>query len=149
MRLLLFSFVFVGVLLTACAPSSHTAASEQAATDAALAWLALLDEQAYASSWAETSRKFQAQVSAGGWAQTMRSVMADVLVEHPTLDLTQRQLITARYTNTLPNEQPGDYVIVQFETATAEAVDVLETLALRWEDDSWKVQGYYIMHSDA
>ncbi|MEM6645161.1 MAG: DUF4019 domain-containing protein [Bacteroidota bacterium] len=148
MRLLLCASLLSALVLSACGSSPEDAAKEQAATEAALQWLALLDQEAYATSWDEAGGVFQAQMSAEGWVQTMQAVMAEVGTEGAGLDLTQRQLVTARYTDALPEAPPGEYVLVQFATA-ADTLEVLETVTLHLAAGEWKVQGYYIVPGDS
>jgi len=134
-------------MLSACGSSPEHAAKEQAATEAALQWLALLDEGAYTKSWEEAGKVFQAQLAAEGWTRTMQAVMADVGAMATDLDLQQRQLVTARYTATLPEAPPGEYVLVQFVTPAGD-LEVIETVTMHWEAAAWKVQGYYIVPGD-
>lgn len=147
MRLFLCGLLLAALILPACGPSAENAAKEHEATEAALRWLALLDEQAYAASWDDAGKVFQAQLTAEGWAQTMQAVMAEVGAVSANLDLEDRQLVTARYTATLPEAPPGEYVLVQFAT-DADRFEVLETVTMHLEAGAWKVQGYYIVPSD-
>ncbi len=114
-------------------------ADEAAATKAALAWLDLLDAGMYGQTWEAAAEAFQSAVTKANWEQSV------VSARDPYEPFGARVLFLARYTEELPNAQPGEYFILQYRTAVSEDRTVVETLVpMRDPDGVWRVAGYFV-----
>lgn len=127
-------------------PSSGAAAAapelsekESAALDAALAWLALIDQQKFAETWGQASSRFRAGVEQDTWVQQLQSGVSELgAVE-------KRQVGNVEYSDSLPNAPAGEYVVMQFESNFAGAGKLTETVTAFLEPDGvWRVLGYFI-----
>lgn len=136
-------WILLSMILIHCGPSPVVAQKEEAAKEAALEWLALVDGGDYAGSWEHAGKLLQAAVTKEGWANAGQSVRSQVATSLPGLDFSTRGLITARYTEDIPNAPPGEYVIAQYGITHAEQ-KIIETVTLQLEDEAWKVVGYFI-----
>lgn len=116
-----------------------TLASIQAATDAAVRWLALLDDGRNAESWDSAATGFQAAVTQPNWVQ---SVLNARLAFEP---FGERQRIAARYTTQIPNAPAGEYVLLQYRTWVSGERTVIETVVpMRDGGRGWRVGGYFV-----
>ncbi|HLJ13034.1 MAG TPA: DUF4019 domain-containing protein [Bryobacteraceae bacterium] len=102
------------------------------------AWLRLVDHQQYAESWAETGATFRSQISQEQWVEKAKSA------REPLGALTSRDRPTIKLTKTLPGMPDGDYAVIQFHSSFKNKAEAVETVALVWEDSTWKVIGYFI-----
>jgi hypothetical protein len=108
-----------------------------AATDAALEWIALIDEREYDESWDRASSVIQGAMHKDEWGPTIRQARA------PYDPISGRELVQSQLLTTLPNMPDGEYVRLAFATDTASG-KVNETVALIYEEDGWKVMGYFL-----
>ncbi len=116
-----------------------TAEAERAAEAAAREWLALVDAGEYGASWDHSAAAFQAAVGREAWVAQIGQVRA------PVDPLGERTLFLARHLTDPPNTPPGEYVVLQFRTATSDGGAVVETVTpMREADGAWKVSGYFI-----
>jgi len=112
---------------------------EEAALDATLKWLVLLDTGKWDRSWIEAAQSFQDVVDRGEWTETIE------LIRAPLGDLLSREILTIQYTDNLPDAQEGKYFIIQFESSFANKDNAIETLLPSLEEDKgWRISGYYI-----
>src|SRR5262245_21553180 len=122
-------------------------AAEQAAVGAAEEWLALLDAGDFDDSWGRTaslfksgiSRKdlFRDGVSKERWQSSLRTLRDSVG------KAVLRRLKSTRYTEDLPWEPEGEYVVIEYETTFDRQMLRTETLTLMKESDGeWRVSGY-------
>ena len=125
---------------SAAAPGSNPkSAAEKAATSAAQAWLALIDDGNYAKSWQEASAFLQGAVTQKAWEDAMESA------RKPLGKLVSREVKTARSFTALPGAPDGQYVVMQFETSFANKKSVIETITfMLGKDGQWKSAGYLI-----
>ena len=113
--------------------------AETQATDAAKAWLQLMDEGKYDESWQEAASYFRNNVGKGQWKKMAQGV------REPLGAFQDRQLESAKYANTLPGAPDGEYVIVQFKATYANKASATETLTpMKDADGKWRVSGYFI-----
>ncbi|HMV33225.1 MAG TPA: DUF4019 domain-containing protein [Gemmatimonadales bacterium] len=119
--------------------TTDTLATIQAATDAAVRWLALLDDGRNAESWDSAATGFQAAVTQPNWVQ---SVLNARLAFEP---FGERQRIAAKYTTQIPNAPPGEYVLLQYRTRVSGERTVIETVVpMRDGARGWRVGGYFV-----
>jgi hypothetical protein len=111
----------------------------QAATAAAEAWLALIDEQKYAESWSAASTLFQSAISQENWAAAAGAARG------PLGNVVSRQFQGAEYKTSAPGAPDGHYVVIQFSTSFANKAQAVETITPMQESDgAWKVAGYFV-----
>ncbi len=111
---------------------------KEAAKQAALAWLELVDFGQYRASWDEAAQLFKMQVSADEWERAVRSARL------PFGALVSRRFASSQYTTTLPGAPDGEYVVFQFEARFENKAGATETVTPMLENGAWKVSGYYI-----
>jgi hypothetical protein len=116
----------------------HAAPSEKEAQASSESWLALVDDQKYAESWAEASSMFRSQVSQEKWVEMASSV------RDPLGPVVSRTLGNVTLTKSLPGVPEGDYAVVQFQTAFKNKPQAVETVTMTLEDGKWKIAGYFI-----
>jgi len=73
------------------------------------------------------------------WIDALKTVGA------PLGKLVSRQLKSAQYSTALPNNRPGEFMVLQFITNYEKAPAMLETVITVLEKNgTWRVTGYYI-----
>ena len=126
-------------LLAGCGkPNPAHVQAEKDATDAALAWLALIDQEKYAESWEQSAVPFKKGITAESWAATVKSVRG------PMGKLESRELSNRDFMTELPGAPKGEYVIIQFKSRFKNKKNAVETITPMLEDGKWKVSGYFI-----
>lgn len=128
------------VLALAAAPAAALGPSPtQAAQDAALAWLQLVDSGRYAASYFNAAAFLRQTVTREGWEYALKSERT------PLGPLRSRRLKSVTFTRNLPGSPAGEYVIIQYDTAFGKRGTVTETVTPMHEaDGGWKVAGYAI-----
>lgn len=112
---------------------------EDAAKEAVLPWLALLDDAKYPESWNAAAPTIQKLVPLDRWTKAMTAVRT------PFGKVVRRTLKDAKFTVSVPGAPEGQYVIFQFETVFEHKPAAVETVTpMRTPDGAWKVAGYYI-----
>jgi len=120
-------------------PKADTAAAIAQAQSAASAWLTLVDGGNYAASFDSAAAVFRHALTTDQWQAAVKQARA------PFGPLSARHVIVAQYATTLPNAPPGEYVVLQYETAAAKGQHVIETVTpMREANGRWRVSGYYI-----
>jgi DNA-binding CsgD family transcriptional regulator len=121
------------------APIATSAAENTPASlDAALAWVALVDQGKWHESWQAAAGMFRAQVSDARWAEMVTPV------RKPLGAVVSRKFESVLKSKTLPGAPDGDYEILKFQTVFADRPDSVETVMLAREGSSWRVIGYFI-----
>jgi hypothetical protein len=116
-----------------------TAATLRTADTAAHTWLALVDKGEIARGWDEGALVLQLGVTKTKWEQLVRSARA------PFEPFGARHQIMARYTTDPPNAPPGQYVLLQYETAVSGGRHVVETVVPILDGKrGWRVSGYFV-----
>ena len=113
--------------------------AEKAALAASTKWLALVDSGDYSKSWERAARIFRAMEAKVEWQTKLNTYRT------PLGKVSERNLKSKQYTNTLPDAPKGEYVVAQYETVFTNKQTVTETITSVLEKDGrWKVAGYYI-----
>jgi len=130
----LLAFVFALLML----PVAALADPQTDATNAAKAWVALVDAGNYDQSWTESSSLMQARISKADWAKAAKPV-------HDQLGAMVSRVPTGvDMLKSLPGAPDGDYAIVHFTTKFANKQDAKETITMLLEGGKWKSAGYFI-----
>src|SRR5262245_24347002 len=111
-----------------------TSAAVSAAQAVAESWLHFLDQQQYAQTWDSAAAGFRSAVSKADWKA------AAVQARGPYEPFGPRKLIASKFTTNPPNAPPGQYVILQYQTAVAGKRTVIETVTPKRESNgAWRV----------
>ena len=107
--------VLVATLVSAASGQDSTQQARhgeavRAATEAAEAWLPLLDRAEYAESWEAAAAAFRQAVSQSYWESQVAQVRA------PFVPFGERTLVRSQYVDSLPHAPPGPYVILEYRT---------------------------------
>jgi len=114
-------------------------AMETKAVTAAKAWLALVDNGDYGTSWETAAEYFQNAVAQSQWQQSLTAA------RKPLGKVVSRQLKSKQYTTSIPGAPDGKYVVIQFETSFENKKSAVETITpMVHTDGKWRVAGYYI-----
>lgn len=114
-------------------------AKENAAIEATLIWLELIDEGEYKRSWDEAADYFKEIVEVDQWVGALETARA------PHGDVISREIKSIDYTTSLPNAPDAEYFFIQFESSFDEKEQGFETLTpMLQENGEWRVSGYYI-----
>jgi hypothetical protein len=112
---------------------------ERLATEAANAWLKLVDRGKYSESWNEGATYFRNALAQQQWVQSL------IRFRKPLGNLLSRKAISKQYTKTLPGAPPGNYVIIKYRSSFENQKSVIETVIPMLDTDmQWRVAGYYI-----
>lgn len=111
---------------------------EDAAREAAVAWLALVDADDFDASWEAAGSLFQDRVDKASWAAQVESARG------PLGAMKSRAMRSAYFQESLPGAPDGEYVIIQFQTAFENKTRGVETVTPMLEDGEWKVVGYFV-----
>jgi len=114
------------------------AAAVEAASAAALQWLAIVDGGDYEASWEAAAPALKDALAATQWAAALGQARG------PLEPFGDRERISARYTTELPNAPAGEYVVLQYRTAVSGDRTVVETVVPMKVDGAWKVSGYFV-----
>ena len=111
----------------------------EAAEEATLAWLGLVDSGQYAQSWDESSSLFHKALPSEGWVATLDSARGSFGAA------LSRDKSSATYATELPGAPDGEYVVFQFNTSFENKASAVETVtAMKDTDRAWHVSGYFI-----
>lgn len=126
----------------AASPAAVRASDDEAVaggTQAAEAWLVLVDKGDYAKSWEAGAEYFKKAVPQEHWLQSMAAVRT------PLGKVISRQLTSATYTKQLPGAPDGEYIVIQYATVYENKASATETITPQLAPDGkWRVSGYYI-----
>ncbi len=128
----------IGIVLVLFTVSGFASEKEDAAKEAALAWLGLVDSSRYEASWDAASSLFRQQVSSSDWARAVESA------RRPLGALQSREFVSATYAETLPGAPDGEYVVLIFSATYENKAAAVETVTPMWDEGHWRVSGYYI-----
>lgn len=122
--------------------SFHSMANEDAenkAAEAAITWLALIDEERYNESWDAAAYYFRNAIAKEQWEQSLNAV------RKPLGKVVSREITSRTYTKALPGAPDGEYVVIQFTTAFENKKSGVETITPMLDNDGqWRVSGYFI-----
>ena len=145
-RSLLWGLTLVGGCARAKPPDTDTKTApeatmtnEKAAQTAAEAWLSLVDNSDYATSWTEAAVLFKRAVDQPGWEKALNGVRA------PLGKMLSRTMMTAKYATTVPGAPDGEYVVIKFDTSFEKKKSAVKTVTpMKEPEGRWRVSGYYI-----
>ena len=110
-----------------------------AATQAAQAWLSLMDNGNYSNCWTGASAIVQGAITEAAWETSMNTFRKPLGV------LVSRHLKSAQPMTEMPGAPDGQYVLMQFDTSFVNKKTAVETVTFKLEKDgSWRSAGYYI-----
>jgi len=133
--IILFSFLTLGFVQ----PSPTNSEVQGEAVEAAMNWLALVDQGNYGKSWGTAAGYFKEAVTEKQWEQAVTAVRS------PLGKVISRKLKSKQYATSLPGAPDGEYVVIQFETSFEKKKSSVETITpMKEKDGSWRVSGYYI-----
>lgn len=136
-NLLVVTGLFCSLILVQ--PAAADQAAEQRAILSSKAWLALVDNGAYAKSWDAAAAYFKGAIKKDRWESMIRGV------REPLGKVLSRKVKSAQYATTLPGAPDGHYVVIQYQTSFERKSSAIETVTpMRDQDGKWRVSGYYI-----
>lgn len=152
----LFSLMFAVLAVPAMAQEADEAADAatttvkdadalavEAATVAALDWLALLDDGKYEESWQAGASAMQDNVTAEQWSTALKNA------RDPLEPFEGRKLLESRKVTDPQGAPAGEYIFLHYRTQAANEQTVTETVVLLEEGDAWKVAGYFVQPGQA
>jgi hypothetical protein len=108
------------------------------ATAAVDAWLKLLDQGNYGEAWDRTGAQFKKIAAKDAWVKQItpyRGALGAVK---------SRTLESAVYSDSIPDLQPGEYVLIKYKTSLGNK-DLHEEITVQKENDGvWRSLGYYV-----
>jgi hypothetical protein len=105
----------------------------------ARSWLELTDRGDAQASWNAAGKQFQNAITAEKWGDALKQVRP------PLGALSERALMSTKFTNSFPGAPDGDYALLVFRSSFAKKTDSSETVTLQREaDGAWRVIGYFI-----
>jgi hypothetical protein len=119
-------------------PGSSDDGKTQAAEQATVEWLALVDGRQYEASWSEAATFFRNKVSTSDWLKAVAAARS------PLGSVVGRELVSATYATSLPGAPDGEYVVLQFQTAFENKAQAIETVTPMLDQGRWRVSGYYV-----
>ena len=129
------------LLSSAVLPAARAQVQEntQAAVQAEIEWVHLLDAGDYAAAWASAAKVMQTALPEQDFTKQMSGT------RKPLGALSERTLKQAQERTQLPGVPDGHYVVAQYTTRFANKAEAIETvIASRAPDGSWHVAGYFI-----
>ena len=121
------------------APVAGGPDSQDAAPEAALAWLALIDDGEHKESWEKAASLFKNRISRDRWMDAVRSARA------PFGKVRSRSFLGTAYETEFPGAPDGKYVVIRYRAAFEHKENAVETVTPMLEQDGiWRVSGYFI-----
>ncbi|MGS2723046.1 DUF4019 domain-containing protein [Porticoccus sp. GXU_MW_L64] len=114
------------------------AETNQSQTNAALAWLAIVDSGNYVDSWHQAAPFFQTKVSSEQWVKAANNVRT------PLGKRISHNITSASAYTSLPNAPEGEYVVVKIATRFEYKESATETITVTKVGSNWRVVGYFI-----
>jgi predicted SnoaL-like aldol condensation-catalyzing enzyme len=113
--------------------------AENKAAEAAITWLALIDEERYNESWDAAAYYFRNAIEKEQWEQSLNAV------RKPLGTVVSREIASRTYTKALPGAPDGEYVVIQFTTTFENKKSGVETATPMLDNDGqWRVSEYFI-----
>ena len=117
---------------------AHARASVHDAEQAALAWLAMIDNAEYQQAWEDASPLLQTPLSSAMLQRTISLSRRDLGAAQA-----RRRVGVSQYTS-MPGAPRGDYKEFSFQTRFENKPNVIEVVTPHLENGTWRVSGYYI-----
>jgi hypothetical protein len=119
-------------------PGDEHAAAKRKAQEAAEAWLALVDDDAFVESWDAAAALLQKRIRREDWVRKAERLRDTVRA------LSSRDLATAQYRDSLRRApSDGPFVLLKYRSTFAAGRFEELLLAVR-PDTTWKVAGYQV-----
>jgi hypothetical protein len=132
--------IIAGMLLLLLLPLVAQASEDKmrVAQQAALEWLALVDQQQYDESWQQAARLFKLKVKQSVWVEQLTGGRT------PLGDVKSRTMQNSVYSTSLPGAPDGDYVVIRYKTEFANKTEAFETITSMLDGNNWRVAGYFV-----
>jgi hypothetical protein len=109
------------------------------ATKVVDAWVKLIDQGSYGEAYDQTGLQFKKIIDKDAWLKQVAAYRAAL----GPLDV--RTLENASYTDDIPGQPSGQYVILTYKTSFKKKLDSHEEITAQKEDDGvWRSLGYYV-----
>ncbi len=118
--------------------SASVYSDDSAATEAALSWLALIDEDKYSESWSQSAPYFQSAISKQDWVGALNGV------RKPLGAVKKREVLKSKSRSSLPGAPDGEYIIFTLKASFENKAKAVETLTMVLTDQEWRAVGYFI-----
>ena len=133
-------WLFCGLMfaLAAC-QSAGNEEYEKAAVAAADRFVEMIDSGQYDQTWELAAETFKKSGTKQEWLIMLNAV------RRPLGKVLSRSLKLTEYRTRLPGAEPGEYVVVQYETEFENKKEITETITRMLEPDGqWRISGYYL-----
>ncbi|GMG88014.1 DUF4019 domain-containing protein [Biformimicrobium ophioploci] len=107
-------------------------------TEAARAWLALVDSGNYGGSWQAAAPMFKQAVTEDKWEAAVTAA------RKPLGALKSRNFSGAKAASELPGAPDGSYQVLTFNASFENKKNAVETITLMDVEGNWLVVGYFI-----
>jgi hypothetical protein len=101
-------------------------------------WLEIIDSGSYSESWSLTGKMFKDQISDEKWTETLEKS------RKPFGKNIERKLKSSKFQTSLPGVPDGIYIVTQFKSKFEKKKKAIETVTVIFEEENWKIVGYYI-----
>jgi hypothetical protein len=102
-------------------------------------WFAVFDGGDYKTAWRMRAKRVQR----GGAVQEEQFIASARERRAPLGRVLRRELMWARFTNTLPGTPDGNYEFLRYKTSFQHKAQAEEELTLTKESGHWEVSGYH------
>jgi hypothetical protein len=123
-----------------CGSHADSHAQEIAqATAAVAAWMMVIDQGNYGDAYEQTGAQFKKMIGKDAWVKEITPYRAALG------KLNSRKLQSAEYSDSVPDLQPGQYVLLKYATSFQLRPDSQEEITAQIENDGvWRPLGYYV-----
>jgi|KBSMisStaDraftv2_1062788.scaffolds.fasta_scaffold69853_5 hypothetical protein len=131
----------VGAAKTPTPTPTPTPDPDKAAAQAAAEqWLKGVDAGQYGESWDAASEAFKKALTQKQWIYSLTQVRA------PLGNLVSRKFRASQFFTDLPGAEPGEYVVIEYDSQFASGGPMTERITPRKEPDGvWRVSGYFLV----
>jgi hypothetical protein len=130
--------VAIGIAVATLPKAADEQIDTVPATNAALAWLAVVDAGKYGESWQTAAEYFRDNITQSRW----ETLLADARGKLGHVQA--RKATSVQYARDLPKAPPGEYVMIQYTTRFENGLHTETVTPMKEKDGSWKVSGYQI-----
>jgi len=108
---------------------------EKTALETATRWIALVDSEKYAESWAQASEFFKTSIEQEKWERIVWEA------RRPLVTLRERKMIGSSYETSLAGAPEGEYAVIQFRSLYFRRLAIETVTVSREKDGAWRVCG--------
>jgi len=138
-RFLMVMAASMAIVSTAAIAQEQPAKPVSPSVQAALDWLALVDQGEYGPSWDTAAAYLKQVVPQDQWVQALSAARV------PFEGFVSRQFVSSSPTTTLEGGPDGEYDVLVFQSAFTKKADATETMTIMKDSDgTWHVAGYSI-----